>query len=154
MAMDKEREARLMAQLAELQRKHDGLVARLREPDGGDVEFGVGKDALRRIQAGAASIKHPRIARDIYCVSCRHVRRRAAGGGGVMASYIERDKAVYEAARFVGISADAADRFLKTLCMCGWQLRHNDVTADQPNYDYGEAMEYAKRMNLPTEFPL
>lgn len=71
-----------------------------------------------------------------------------------MASYVERDKAVYESARFVGIPADAADRFLKTLCMCGWQLRHNDDTADQPNYDYGEAMEYAKRMNLPTEFPL
>ena len=31
--MGSEREARLMAQLAELQRKHDGLVSRLREPD-------------------------------------------------------------------------------------------------------------------------
>jgi len=24
----------------------------------------------------------------------------------------------------------------------------------QPNYDYGEAMEYARKMGLPTDFPL
>lgn len=69
-----------------------------------------------------------------------------------MADYIKRDKAVYEAARFVGVPADAADRFLKTLAMCGWNLKHAEDTNESPNYDYGEAMAYAKKMNLPTEF--
>jgi len=68
--------------------------------------------------------------------------------------YVERDKAVYEAARFVGIPATKADNFLKTLEMCGWSLRHKDDADDTLNYDYGEALAYARKMGLPTDFPL
>ncbi len=75
----------------------------------------------------------------------------ASAKGG---DYVGRDKAIYEAARFTGIPASKVDGFLKTLAMCGWELRHKDDSSESPNYDYGDAMEYARKMNLPTDFPL